>query len=423
MRVYTFYRLRPTRELHRVYMRCTYAGGHRCEFATPDIYVDVAKWSGQRCLHNTYHGGLFAADINRALDLYDRAATMAGADYSEKAPPPPAVFREALQTHFASLTGQTGITIRQAFDMFISDGERQRGWAFNTCRKWLAVAASFCDYAGAATPLDKLTIQTTKDYIAACTADGKKNTTTAKMASLLRWWLKWCAQSGIYTGDVHMRLHPRLKGADGALKPVIYCTLQELAALEGTPHTDIERGILDIFLFCAFSGLRHSDAVGLRWPNIHGDALHIVQRKTGRPVSIELNDHTRAILERRTDAPTPLPQISSQVCNRHLPQLAQLAEICEPVTNVWFVGGERFERTRPKYELITTHAGRRSFCVNALTLGIPLEVVMRWTGHSTVAAMRPYVDISEQLRRTSMQAFNVANVSPQKSCKDTAFAK
>ena len=66
-----------------------------------------------------------------------------------------------------------------------------------------------------------------------------------------------------------------------------------------------------------------------------------------------------------------------------------------------------------KWELITTHCGRRTFIVNALFLGIPAEVVMKWTGHADYKAMKPYVAIVDQLKAKEMNKFNTYR--PQKT--------
>ena len=49
----------------------------------------------------------------------------------------------------------------------------------------------------------------------------------------------------------------------------------------------------------------------------------------------------------------------------------------------------RLSPLRPKWELVGTHSGRRTFIVNALSLGITPNVVMKWTGHSDYKAMKP----------------------------------
>jgi hypothetical protein len=52
---------------------------------------------------------------------------------------------------------------------------------------------------------------------------------------------------------------------------------------------------------------------------------------------------------------------------------------------------------------------RRTFIVNALYLGIPAEVVMSCTGHEDYNAMKPYIKIVDDLKRSSMSKFDEKN--------------
>ena len=78
----------------------------------------------------------------------------------------------------------------------------------------------------------------------------------------------------------------------------------------------------------------------------------------------------------------------------------------EPQRIVYFVGNARHEEVYPKWELLTTHCGRRTFIVNALYLGIPAEVIMKWMGHSDYDAMKPYIKIVDSLKEREMNKFN-----------------
>ena len=51
-------------------------------------------------------------------------------------------------------------------------------------------------------------------------------------------------------------------------------------------------------------------------------------------------------------------------------------------------------------------APARTAIVNALSLGIPPSVVMKWTGHSDYNAMKPYIDIVDSIKAESMTKFN-----------------
>ena len=81
-------------------------------------------------------------------------------------------------------------------------------------------------------------------------------------------------------------------------------------------------------------------------------------------------------------------------------------EINEPVRETYYKGNERIDEVTPKYALLTTHAGRRTFICNALALGIPAQVVMKWTGHSDYKAMKPYIDIADDIKANAMNKFN-----------------
>jgi hypothetical protein len=123
-----------------------------------------------------------------------------------------------------------------------------------------------------------------------------------------------------------------------------------------------------------------------------------------------LNNHSKAILEKYKDVhfegDKALPVISNQRMNDYLKELAELAEINEPVRETYYKGNERIDEVTPKYALLGTHAGRRTFICNALSLGIPAQVVMKWTGHNDYKAMKPYIDIADDIKATAMNRFN-----------------
>ena len=45
--------------------------------------------------------------------------------------------------------------------------------------------------------------------------------------------------------------------------------------------------------------------------------------------------------------------------------------------------------------MLGTHAGQRTFICNALSMGIPVDIVMKWTSHSDYSAMKLYIDIAQ----------------------------
>ena len=82
--------------------------------------------------------------------------------------------------------------------------------------------------------------------------------------------------------------------------------------------------------------------------------------------------------------------------------LCQLAGINEPIRITTYTGNQRKDDIKEKWELVGTHTGRRTFIVNCLSLGIPPNVVMKWTGHSDYKAMKPYIDIVDSIKASEM---------------------
>ena len=101
-----------------------------------------------------------------------------------------------------------------------------------------------------------------------------------------------------------------------------------------------------------------------------------------------------------------MPSLSNQKFNVHLKELCKLAGINEKIRITSYNGNERKDIVKEKWELIGSHCGRRTFVVNALSLNIPPNIVMKWTGHSDYKAMKPYIDIVDQIKAAEMNKFN-----------------
>ena len=237
-----------------------------------------------------------------------------------------------------------------------------------------------------------------------------KNSTIGKQVSFLKWFLRWCYHRGYHENRAFETFKPKLKSTQ---KKVIFLTRKELTMLvkckipEDKKYLDRVR---DVFLFCCYTGLRYSDVSNLRKSDVKGDHIEITTIKTTDSLVIELNKYSKAILEKYKDADFEnfkvLPVVSNQKMNDYLHELCKMAKINEPIRQTYYKGNERIDKVQPKYELVGTHTGRRTFICNALSLGIPAQVVMKWTGHSDYKAMKPYIDIADDIKAKAMKKFN-----------------
>ena len=239
---------------------------------------------------------------------------------------------------------------------------------------------------------------------------GLRNSTIEKKLGYFRWFLNWATEKGYNTKRDYKSFRPTLKQTQ---RKVIYLTKEEIArvrAVELSGNNAYMDPVRDVFIFCCFSGLRHSDANNLRRSDIKGDHIEITTVKTADSISIELNDITKAILEKYKDVPfkdnKALPNLTNQAMNRDIKELCKLAGINEEIRITTYKGSTRTDTIYQKWEKVGTHTGRRTFIVNALSLGIPPSVVMKWTGHSDYKAMKPYIDIVDSIKAESMTKFN-----------------
>ena len=250
------------------------------------------------------------------------------------------------------------------------------------------------------------------------------NTTVSKNVAFVRWFLRWAAANGYYSGLAHVQYRPRFKGLD--CKEVIYLEWEELHHFLNFDFSGFNNSfeiVRDAFCFCCFTGLRYSDAAKLRKSDVYREAvppyISVVTKKTSKRLHIELNKYALAILDKYVNIPLPddaaMPVLSNQRMNSNLHEAAEAAGLDAPVRIVSFCGSQRTEAVVPKHEVLTTHAGRRTFIVNAFRLGIPAPVIMQWTGHADYKAMKPYIKIVDALKAENMERFNSFDVNRTKS--------
>ncbi|MDR1755589.1 MAG: phage integrase SAM-like domain-containing protein [Culturomica sp.] len=399
-------------------MRVSFAGT-AIDFPT-GLNVDAEYWDtiGQHVLDGfASKSNQKTTDINRTIDEYRAFANELFARYEllEKRVPTPGEVKDL----FNDMVGRSKIELPdpsesffKVFDTFTHSMGEKNQWTPATYTKFASIREHFKAF-DSLLNFHTATDEKMQEYVKYLGKQGMRNTTIAKNLAFVRWFFRWAASKGYYNGTIHNTFRPKLKGTDGNSKEVIFLTQEEIEVLQNFQFRHrqghLER-VRDVLLFTCFTGLRYSDAAKLTRQDIKNGFLQIVTQKTVDGIRIELNKHAQAILDKYKGIEFPqdkaLPVISNVKMNQYLKELGQVCELNEPQRIVYFKGNVRHEEIYPKWQLLTTHCGRRSFVVNALRLGIPAEVIIRWTGHSDYQAMKPYVKIVDELKEQEMSKFD-----------------
>lgn len=224
--------------------------------------------------------------------------------------------------------------------------------------------------------------------------------TTAKMVSVFKTMLKLAAEEGETVNEGYKNFK-KIKVVE---KDVIALTEQELSALINLDLSDNKRldGARDCLVLSCSTGLRYSDMQLLKRENIFPDYIKINVKKTKEILTIPLTPISRNIIKKYSKMHRPIPIVSNVKLNLFVKEVCKEAKIDTPTEMVSYIGGEPISITKPKWEWITVHAGRRSFATLSLKGGMVPQEVMKVTGHRSFDSFKKYIKITEEHKQEAM---------------------
>lgn len=150
--------------------------------------------------------------------------------------------------------------------------------------------------------------------------------------------------------------------------------------------------IRDIFIVGCYTGLRYSDLSTLSPEHIDvaNETINLKQRKVHKAVIIPMIDYVPEILKKYN---YDLPKVASYKFNERLKELGKNAKLKQKVEIVRKKGNLRVKEVHEKWEMMSSHTCRRSFCTNMYLSGFPAEELMRISGHKSPAAFMRYIKV------------------------------
>lgn len=173
-------------------------------------------------------------------------------------------------------------------------------------------------------------------------------------------------------------------------------------------NDDDERRVRDGFVLSCNTALRFGDLSKLRNAHItYKDGkgtISIQQEKTrGRKIAIPIDKVSKKILD-RYDNTSPINQIKSAQFNTTIKELCKRAKINDSIVIYRTEKRKRVEYDYKKYELVSSHTARRTFCTLKMKQKVPIDLIMSISGHKSYKSFFRYLkmrpdDYVEEMRK------------------------
>lgn len=177
----------------------------------------------------------------------------------------------------------------------------------------------------------------------------------------------------------------------------VYTNFDEIQAIYDTHLTDkTEVLVRDKYVLNTFLGLRYGDLNNIA-PHLFssenvGNRTYTVYvgrtKKTDSKLKFALHPIAVQILEKYN---YNVPKVTANEFNDVLKMVCKKAGLTRLERIREVRGYTKIVRDLPKHELMSSHAGRRSFCTNFYVEGVAVAAIMSVSGHTTEEEFRKYI--------------------------------
>ena len=239
-------------------------------------------------------------------------------------------------------------------------------------------------------------------FVNYCKGENYSQNTMQRELNIIKMFCKFAKYKGV---DVHIELEGLKLNKEKTEK--IYLSLKEIDQIEAA---QIDKPYLinarDWLIISCFTGQRISDFMRFNKGMIRIEdskpLLEFDQQKTGKIMTIPLHSKVTSILKKYNgDFPK---RISDQRYNDYLKEVCKIAKLHQKIQGKKQINTSkdplerkvrRVEGMYPKYELVTSHIGRRSFATNHYGK-IPTSYLIYVTGHSSEEMFLNYIGKSNK---------------------------
>lgn len=225
-----------------------------------------------------------------------------------------------------------------------------------------------------------------------CKKEGYAQNTTARDFKFIKTICLHARNNGIET---HLQLNQlRVKTERTSF---VYLSTEEIEKIQNTnmPSERLENARDWLVISCEV-GQRVSDLLKINkekiwnYENIKVPVIELTQKKGKKPINVPLSQRVIEILQKR-DGKFPR-QITSQKYNDYIKEVCKIAGLTQEIEGGLHdkVTNRKVHGIYAKFELVSTHIGRRSFATNNYGK-IPTSLLKSVTGHTTEKMFLEYI--------------------------------
>jgi integrase len=231
---------------------------------------------------------------------------------------------------------------------------------------------------------------------------GFTQNSVGKHIKVLKVILNEATKQGYNTNSYYTTFHVFTEEIDNIYLNEAELQLLKDVDLSGSPHLDHVR---DSFLLLSWTGSRFSDLKKISKSDIKDNIISFRQQKTNTKVVIPLHPVVREILE-KYDYNLP-SDINNKKFNAYIKDGCKIAGIKGTETITRTIGGKLHSETLNKWQLVSSHTGRRSFCTNMYKRGIQTLSIMSISGHKSEKSFLKYIKVtSDEHAEMMLKAWN-----------------
>lgn len=221
--------------------------------------------------------------------------------------------------------------------------------------------------------------------------------TIGKLNKNLKVLLNWCFERNI-TPRFSLKAYPSI--TEDVEK--IYLTEEELILLEAVElESKREQHVRDLFLIGCETGFRFSDFIRIKPEDIRDGEIHMRPKKTSKSrnnkVIIPISTRVERVLKKYSNKPPGYGANNVTEFNKIIRSVCEKAGIDEEVVNYRTQAGKEIRTVKKKFEEVSSHTCRRTFCTLKFLKGMPAQAIMKFSGHRTERNFLRYLKLDAKL--------------------------